>query len=161
LGSADQLRKAIRRTRWKRRAVAIVLAFIATMIAIAPADAKDQPIKLALSGVMTLVSLWMTYEGFRAVDRDPLLRVLLDRPDEVAWIYTTRISRAGSGGNTWSYSNLQLGLVDGKTLILSVPKNDDSTYERAAAELAPRATVGFSAALQRQFTTAPSSLRRA
>jgi hypothetical protein len=130
--------------------VAVGLGFAATSVALTKLIVPSLFL-LLLAGGGGLV-FWL---GVRSPDRDPAVRVLLDAPQRVVWVYAVRQM---SYGNT-SAATVVLGLDDGRLLRIPAPVGGDEELLALVSARTPHASRGFDRSLSHRFASDPRSLR--
>lgn len=124
-------------------------------------EARNITIACAVIGAIFLVFgaylAWMTARLWRP-ESSPLMRVLRERPGDIAWIYEQQVNSRAGGVTVARAYNIQIRLVDGKGHNLSVKGADRDEVMRLLGEIAPAATFGYSRELAKQFRRDPRSL---
>jgi hypothetical protein len=110
------------------------------------------------AGLLVLGTIGMTCTMFwrwsrEAGARSPIYLALRDHPDDVVWIYTLAVHRAGVHYRTVVWFCLRNGVTGA---ISTAPKADP--FVNAARALCPRATFGYTEENAARFNQNPASL---
>ena len=156
--------KSLRRTRRSFLTAAVVTVPFGIFLLACPwwsSEGRGITIAATGLGVLTfaigLFTVWMT-RRYWYPERSPLMEMLRDRAGEIVWIYEQQINSTAGGIAVARAYNIRLQLDSGKGYTLSVAGPDRDQVLTILAELAPRATFGYSRELARQYKRNPQSL---
>ncbi len=156
--------KSLRRTRRAFLVAALVTVPFGIFLLLTPWWSHEgRGLTIACTGLGVLcfaVGLFATRMTARYwnPEQSPLMHILRDRGREIVWIYEQQInSQAGAFTVARTY-NLHLQLESGKGYTMSVAGPDRDQTLGLLAEIAPRATFGYSRDLAKQYKRDPRSL---
>jgi len=110
-----------------------------------------------LSAAVGAYMVWLTKRYWNP-EKSPLMEVLRDRAGEIVWIYEQQINSQVAGATVSRAYNIHLQLESGKGYVLSVASPDRDSVLTLLAQLAPRATFGYSRELKKQYKRDPQSV---
>lgn len=151
------------RTMFVIAALGILAAVALSILAIVYDDTATRGMAIGLgvfAGVCGLLEVWAVYKVAQhwVPERAPVARILLDRPDDVVWIYVQEVQGQAYGVQMRKH-NIKLALADGRTLLtLSVPHKRKDELLELLARLAPRAVFGYSRELAKRYKQDPRAL---
>jgi hypothetical protein len=158
------VRRALGRARLIQLGFAVFVAVLGCIPLIGFDDRPTLTSKIVVGGIggflllLAAVSLWAALVKSNP-NRSPLIRALLEHPDDVVWLYESETAITVNGIEApVSDTNIIAGLADGKTIAITIKKPNAAALLDALKALAPRATIGFTPERQAQFKRDPRSL---
>ena len=91
----------------------------------------------------------------------PLLKLLRERPHEIAWAYENQVTTKVYGTAVARAFHIMIRTVDGKIHVFTVRAGEPATFLAWLSRLAPRATYGYSKEREKAFRANPRSFLRA
>jgi hypothetical protein len=157
--------RAIARTRNRRLAAAIImLPFAGFLIAVPilnPGPGENSRgvtfAVVGLGGVCLLFALFFASIAYRLRNprKNPIMQLLVDRPQEVAWVYTT--SHTSNGVEV--ARTVVVYTADGTHHTVVVTKEDEASVFADLKVVAPHAAVGYSKEIAAEYKANPARWR--
>jgi DNA-binding transcriptional ArsR family regulator len=144
-----------RKKMWRTGAITMVLLMIVLgAISFFALDPPQNVRVAALAGFGAFVGVLLFLPSLGDPTKAKILDVLRRRADAIVWMYV-HVQR-GQGAGSW----IVIGFDDGKRDRADAVMGREEELLRALGAFAPRATLGFSPALEARFAQSPPSLRR-
>jgi hypothetical protein len=105
-------------------------------------------------GFGSIIGVFLLVPSLGNPAKAAIFDILRTRAEQIVWIYV--FTQRGRGAGSW----VVLGFEDGTRKQVTAIMGREQEVIRGIAMLAPRATVGFSPAIEAQFAKAPRELRR-
>ena len=96
----------------------------------------------------------------RNPERAPVVTLVKERPQEVAWIYVQQIDSQAAGVSVRKTHNVKVANVDGKTYTLAVASDQIEGLLTLLSQASPQAAGGYSKELEAQYKQEPRSVMK-
>lgn len=111
-------------------------------------------LQVAFGGLFLALGSYLAFMGLRPATRNKGIRTLLERRDEIVWIYPVRQMQGGNHVAT----RFQLNLADGKSRHVAVVPADEERAERFLQSHCSGARFGFRREWEQQYKSDPASM---
>lgn len=150
--SLDVITDSLRRTRNQMSMVGLgIVAFAGFMIWLGVSGADKtatQGTNIAVAvigGIFAVFGLFIAGRGLAllSIDRSWIMRLIVERPQEIAWIYEHVVQHAVAG-EVSAMSSVFLWFQDGRSYSVAVEREDARALLDELSRRAPQALVGYS-----------------
>ncbi|MBX7191405.1 MAG: hypothetical protein K1X94_05080 [Sandaracinaceae bacterium] len=132
----------------------IVLMIVLAGISLVALDGREGQGLAAMCALGVLVGLLLLIPSLGDPAKAKILTTIRSRAQSIVWLFV--FTQRGQAAGSW----IVMGFDDGtRDRVPAIMGREDEVL-RAMAGLCPQATVGYSPAIEAQFTKAPVELRR-
>ncbi len=115
---------------------------------------------LGLVSVGVGVRLIYLGRDYRRVEQTPLGRILLQKPEQIVWVYSIVTQRMPFGVEIMNNGLMYFNLIDGRVLTLSLPRSLLRPLSEQLNVYLPQATFGYTQDREQWFVANPELLLR-